>query len=120
MLAIRANLLTTDQVQRRQWRIRGRVQGVGFRPFIYRLAREYELTGRVLNDEAGVVVEAQGTAEHLMRLLAEPPPRIASSSAARVRRSLPLGRAWSARKGPCQAWFKYRRAARPIAQEARP
>ncbi len=40
--------------------IAGIVQGVGFRPFVYRLARWYELTGWVLNDAAGVVIEAEG------------------------------------------------------------
>ena len=36
----------------------GTVQGVGFRPFVYRLAREAGLTGWVRNDAAGVTVEA--------------------------------------------------------------
>jgi hydrogenase maturation protein HypF len=35
-------------------RVRVRVQGVGFRPFVYRLAREEQLGGFVLNDERGV------------------------------------------------------------------
>ncbi len=43
-------------------RIRGAVQGVGFRPFIYGLARRYGLTGFVLNDEDGVLAEVEGTA----------------------------------------------------------
>lgn len=47
-------------VARRRWRVAGRVQGVGFRPFVYRLANEHHLTGWVLNDPAGVVIEAQG------------------------------------------------------------
>ncbi|MGM0644897.1 MAG: carbamoyltransferase HypF [Thermodesulfobacteriota bacterium] len=41
----------------------GRVQGVGFRPFIYRLAQEFQLTGFVQNTSAGVVIEVQGAAE---------------------------------------------------------
>lgn len=41
-------------------RVTGIVQGVGFRPFIYRLAGEYALTGWVLNDEKGVWIEAEG------------------------------------------------------------
>lgn len=41
-------------------RVRGAVQGVGFRPFIYRLAREYQLTGWVRNDGDGVLAEVQG------------------------------------------------------------
>jgi hydrogenase maturation protein HypF len=41
--------------------IRGTVQGVGFRPWVYRLAREEELTGRVRNGAEGVTIEAFGT-----------------------------------------------------------
>lgn len=40
--------------------IKGVVQGVGFRPFIYKLAREYKLYGYVLNNSKGVVVEVSG------------------------------------------------------------
>ncbi|CAN5341174.1 carbamoyltransferase HypF [soil metagenome] len=45
---------------RRQWRVSGRVQGVGFRPFVYRIAKQHRLSGFVLNDEHGVLIEAQG------------------------------------------------------------
>lgn len=41
-------------------RVRGQVQGVGFRPFIWQLAREFRLRGRVLNDPEGVLIEAAG------------------------------------------------------------
>ncbi|MBL7961878.1 carbamoyltransferase HypF, partial [bacterium] len=40
--------------------IRGAVQGVGFRPFIYKLAHEVGLTGFVLNSPTGVFIEAEG------------------------------------------------------------
>jgi len=40
--------------------LRGAVQGVGFRPFVYRLAREMSLTGWVLNSSSGLVVEVEG------------------------------------------------------------
>lgn len=40
--------------------ISGRVQGVGFRPFIFNLAEEFELKGYVSNDELGVVIICQG------------------------------------------------------------
>ena len=46
--------------QRRQLRITGLVQGVGFRPFLWRLARRHGLGGWVANDAAGVVVEIAG------------------------------------------------------------
>src|SRR5437868_4280839 len=46
--------------ERRRFRVAGVVQGVGFRPFVYGLARERGLGGFVLNDGAGVVIEAEG------------------------------------------------------------
>jgi hydrogenase maturation protein HypF len=47
-------------VERRRIRVRGTVQGVGFRPFVYGLANSAGLTGFVLNDAAGVVIEVEG------------------------------------------------------------
>ena len=41
----------------------GQVQGVGFRPFVYRLADEFNLTGWVVNDNRGVTIGVQGTPE---------------------------------------------------------
>jgi hydrogenase maturation protein HypF len=46
--------------ERRRYRVRGVVQGVGFRPFVYALARQHALAGFVLNDGEGVVIEAEG------------------------------------------------------------
>ncbi len=40
--------------------IEGRVQGVGFRPFVYNLAKALDLTGWVANGPEGVVIEVQG------------------------------------------------------------
>ena len=45
---------------RRQIRVRGVVQGVGFRPYVYRQARAYGLVGFVCNDVAGVLIEVEG------------------------------------------------------------
>ena len=47
----------------------GAVQGVGFRPFVYRLAAEMGLAGWVLNSSAGLVVEVDGAPEELRRFL---------------------------------------------------
>ena len=43
------------------------MQGVGFRPFVYRLATEMSLTGWVLNSSAGLVVEVEGPSDQLSR-----------------------------------------------------
>ena len=56
--------------------IRGTVQGVGFRPWVYRVAHEVGVGGRVHNHARGVTVEAFGRAEALEELIArlrEPP-----------------------------------------------
>ena len=64
--------------------IRGVVQGVGFRPFVFRLAKELGIEGWVLNDGDGVTIHAEGEQEALdlfvRQLEAQPPPaaRIAS------------------------------------------
>ncbi len=62
----------------RRVRVRGVVQGVGFRPFVYRLARAHGLGGWVLNDADGVEIHLEGEAAALDAMLAElvesPPP----------------------------------------------
>ncbi len=60
--------------------IKGIVQGVGFRPFVYRLAQEFDLKGWVLNSSAGVFIEVEGEEQQLKdfaRQLAEDPPPLA-------------------------------------------
>jgi hydrogenase maturation protein HypF len=49
--------------QKFRWRflVAGAVQGVGFRPFVYRLARELGLTGFVANNSQGVIIEVEGS-----------------------------------------------------------
>jgi len=54
--------LDPDALPRRlKLRVRGVVQGVGFRPFVYALARRFGLSGFVLNDSEGVLIEVEGT-----------------------------------------------------------
>jgi len=59
--------------------VRGIVQGVGFRPFVYRLAQEQRLAGWVLNSTQGVVIEVEGERDRIDCFLAElsasPPPQ---------------------------------------------
>ena len=59
-------------------RVRGVVQGVGFRPFVYRLASEEHLAGFIGNDTGGVTIEVEGPAERVdafcHRLRSEAPP----------------------------------------------
>jgi hydrogenase maturation protein HypF len=66
------------QIQRVHVRVEGTVQGVGFRPYVYRLARSLSLTGFVRNDARGVVLEIEGapiSVERFMeRLPREAPP----------------------------------------------
>lgn len=63
---------------RRRLAVRGVVQGVGFRPFVYQSAVRHGLTGFVGNDTTGVFIEVQGNAAAIdafqAELLAHPPP----------------------------------------------
>src|SRR5512145_2356382 len=67
-----------DTRARRQLRLRGAVQGVGFRPFVYRLARELGLAGFVSNAPGGVTIEVEGAAAALdeltRRVITDAPP----------------------------------------------
>jgi hydrogenase maturation protein HypF len=54
-------------------RVQGTVQGVGFRPYVYRLARAERLGGWVRNDERGVVLEVEGAVDAVERFLARLP-----------------------------------------------
>jgi hydrogenase maturation protein HypF len=87
-------MLRSDDV-RQHFTVTGVVQGVGFRPFVHRIASELGLTGFVGNDSGAVFLEVQGerarVAEFGRRLRAEAPPlaRISGVSVA----DLPLDRA---------------------------
>lgn len=51
--------------------VKGIVQGVGFRPFVYRLAKKYQLNGWVLNAVEGVFIHAEGEASLLDKFVTE-------------------------------------------------
>jgi hydrogenase maturation protein HypF len=61
--------MITGLATRAEVKIEGTVQGVGFRPFVFRVARELDLTGWIVNGVAGVTVEVEGAAEAVGRLL---------------------------------------------------
>jgi hydrogenase maturation protein HypF len=67
-----------DRTVRIRTRVQGTVQGVGFRPFVYRLAKEEGLAGYVRNDELGVLLEVEGSAaavdRFMSRLRLQAPP----------------------------------------------
>ena len=74
--------------------VRGVVQGVGFRPFVYRLAHEYGLTGWVLNHSGGVEIEVEGPAAPLAAFvhdLEEKTPPLARIEGIEVADAPPVG-----------------------------
>lgn len=73
-------LLASGAPARARIEVRGVVQGVGFRPFVYRLARELALDGWIRNDGSGVTIEVQGDPGRIAcmaRRLAEDAPPLA-------------------------------------------
>lgn len=71
-------LLTGTERTARRIHVRGVVQGVGFRPFVFRLAREHVLAGWVVNGDDGVRVHVEGAASNveafIAALTAQAPP----------------------------------------------
>ena len=65
-------------IRRSRYLFTGIVQGVGFRPFVYRLARRHRLAGWVRNDSAGVYAEVEGASADISNFIREvtttPPP----------------------------------------------
>ncbi len=76
--------------------VRGIVQGVGFRPFVHRLATELALAGWVRNDGGGVTLEVEGDADAvaaLLRRLRDEAPPLARIDALRCDEQAPTGAA---------------------------
>src|SRR5271154_2785321 len=75
-------------------RVRGIVQGVGFRPFVYRLARAHTLNGWVLNGEEGVEIHLEGAETGLEAFvlgLKTQPPSAASIADIDLQPAQPVG-----------------------------
>jgi len=82
----------TASEERRRIRVIGTVQGVGFRPFVYRVAHELGLRGWVRNDSAGVLIDIEGECaalDRLTALLEDDPPRLARVTSVSAERGLP-------------------------------
>jgi len=83
-----------DTFERRRIRVRGVVQGVGFRPFVHRVATREGLGGRVWNDGEGVVIEAEGsgaTLDAFARSLSDEAPPLARVVSVTSERVAPIG-----------------------------
>jgi hydrogenase maturation protein HypF len=75
-------------IERVQIQVQGIVQGVGFRPFVYSLAQKNSLTGRVLNNESGVLIDLEGERESIdqfLTALKADPPTLSRIESVRVR-----------------------------------
>jgi hydrogenase maturation protein HypF len=74
-------MIEHQPLQRLRLEVRGAVQGVGFRPFVYRLAEELGVNGWVANGPEGVLLEAEGLVETLnefaQRVRSDAPPQAA-------------------------------------------
>jgi acylphosphatase len=94
-------------IVRRSIRALGIVQGVGFRPYVYNLARKYGLSGYVLNSSSGVTIEIEGPAEAVeafVEELQQHPPALARVEAITVSELAPHGDAtFSIRESVAQA-----------------
>jgi len=83
-----------DDAVRYRVHVRGTVQGVGFRPYIYRLAHDEGLAGWVRNDSSGVVIEVEGPNAHLDRFVGRLPreaPPVADIAEVRCETVAPMG-----------------------------
>ncbi len=81
-----------EQAERRRIRVTGTVQGVGFRPFVFRQAVQFGLDGWVRNDSAGVLIEVEGDPallDRLVEVLADDPPPLARVESVSVDVGLP-------------------------------
>ena len=82
-------------IVRKRIRVRGIVQGVGFRPYIYNLARSRGLCGYVLNSSSGVTIEVEGPegeVEEFLEQLRRHPPALARVEAISVSDVAPQGK----------------------------
>jgi hydrogenase maturation protein HypF len=82
--------MITATAERIEVAIEGSVQGVGFRPFIYRLAADFGLSGWVTNTPDGVLLEAEGESASLLAFLVRIQDDKPAHAAIRTLRTRPL------------------------------
>jgi hydrogenase maturation protein HypF len=73
--------------RRKHIQVRGIVQGVGFRPFVYKLANSLRLTGYVFNSSSGVTIEVEGgesQVDEFLTTLRNDPPQLAEITQIKV------------------------------------
>jgi len=106
--------MSSDDMRKRQrLTVRGLVQGVGFRPFVYGAAHRHSLTGFVTHPPAGVVIEVEGAAESLSAFaddLARRSPPLAVIQGIEQEELAPIGATDfvirpSAEPGPMATWI---------------
>lgn len=86
--------LNTDALMRYRFHIRGTVQGVGFRPTVWRYANDMGILGCVYNDSAGVIIECQGAGDTLhafIEKLRQGPPATAHIDSITAKKEAELG-----------------------------
>ena len=66
-----AGIMASDTVKRVELQVRGIVQGVGFRPYVYRLAQEHHISGLVRNTSDSVQIEMEGHGDDIDSFLKE-------------------------------------------------
>ena len=79
-------------LERRLIAVEGVVQGVGFRPYVHRLAAAHSLRGFVRNDAGGVLIDVEGETgrvDEFCRLLTLAPPTLATIARLRVEAAAP-------------------------------
>jgi hydrogenase maturation protein HypF len=85
----------SDSVSLMEINVRGTVQGVGFRPFVYRLAKQLNIVGTISNNDQGVVIEAEGDQasiqDFITTLRRTPPPLARITSLQHFSRSMLKG-----------------------------
>ena len=70
----------SEPVRRKHILVRGVVQGVGFRPFVYKVATTLGLSGYVFNSSSGVTIEIEGRGaalDEFLQTLKDNPPKLA-------------------------------------------